>query len=612
MKKITFAISLFLLSASAMAWTIGPMNYQGRLLDNTGIPLTGSYNFKVRIYDAISGGTLKFSENQNSVAVDDGVYSFLISTGTSPTGTWDINLWNTPSLYLEIEVNSQILTPRQLLASAPFAFQANLALTTNNALALGGVSASQYNNTLASICTSGKGKWLELANAGAGACLGIGASFPGPTQVNWNTLTASNDFTNLDLSRANISGIKFGSPTAANMTGTLFAATTYSVAGMSGANLTNTVWDGAIANDVSAFTVIGTTNLTGATMKNMNMSKWNLSSITNEFMMHYFSAAYLSACPAAVWGVAYSPWVCKKMHSTGSQYFMAGFYANFSTTSAAAITTNGEVFLDVDANAFDNVDTGYSRFNGAVLTQSFLNGSFYQADVSYATLRNINFTNTNFNGTFTGSKWENITLANGISMSQNDFTDASLSNVIFYNDPAWINFTRANLKQVDFANNLSGLGGANFTDATLENVRFSVLRIAANAITFDRTRIYGNFQIDHFLNTIDPPLMTFKDISFVGATISGALTDITFTGTIKFQNVVFKNLDLCSTVFPLVDVTAPHDDLLTVKWEGPIECPDGSDVVPSGNLYSNTCNYLARMTQTAVANCTAGVPGALQ
>src|SRR6478609_3727878 len=120
MKKISGFMVLFLLSASAFAWTIGPMNYQGRLLDNAGIPLTGSYNFKVRIYDALSGGTLKFSEQQNNIAVDDGVYSFLVSTGTSPTGTWDINLWNTPSLYLEIEVNSQTLSPRHLLASTRF------------------------------------------------------------------------------------------------------------------------------------------------------------------------------------------------------------------------------------------------------------------------------------------------------------------------------------------------------------------------------------------------------------------------------------------------------------------------------------------------------------
>src|SRR6478736_272553 len=131
------------------------MNYQGRLLDNVGVPVTGSYNFIVRIYDAPTGGTLKFSEQQNSIAVNDGVYSFLVSTGTSPTGSWDINLWNTPTLYLEIEVNSQTLAPRHLLASTPFAFQANLALTTNNALALGGKSAG---NVLQDICTAGKGK----------------------------------------------------------------------------------------------------------------------------------------------------------------------------------------------------------------------------------------------------------------------------------------------------------------------------------------------------------------------------------------------------------------------------------------------------------------------
>src|SRR6478609_9430988 len=136
MKKISSFIVLFILSASAFAWTIGPMNYQGRLLDNAGIPVTGSYNFIVRIYDAASGGALKFSEQQNSIAVNDGVYSFLVSTGTNSTGAWDIALWNTPQLFLEIEVNGQTLSPRHLMAATPYAYQANLALRTNNALAL--------------------------------------------------------------------------------------------------------------------------------------------------------------------------------------------------------------------------------------------------------------------------------------------------------------------------------------------------------------------------------------------------------------------------------------------------------------------------------------------
>src|SRR5690606_13946103 len=130
----------------------------------------------------------------------------------------------------------------------------------------------------------------------------------------------------------------------------------YSVQGMSGANLTSTQWDAAIATDVSAFSVVSTTNLAHATMKNMNMSKWNLSLITSQSRVNMYSAAYLSACPAAVIGyyVGTRVWECKLMRPTGSNYFMVGPYANFSTTSAAAISNNGGMILDLDKDAFDN------------------------------------------------------------------------------------------------------------------------------------------------------------------------------------------------------------------------------------------------------------------
>ena len=59
--------------APSVATPVGPMNYQGRLLDNQGIPVTGNYTFTVRIYNDPVSGTLKYSEVHNNVAVNDGV-----------------------------------------------------------------------------------------------------------------------------------------------------------------------------------------------------------------------------------------------------------------------------------------------------------------------------------------------------------------------------------------------------------------------------------------------------------------------------------------------------------------------------------------------------------
>lgn len=608
MNKTTLSLLLLLLSAPVFAWTIGPMNYQGRLLDNAGVPVTATLPFKVRIYDAASGGTLKFSEQHNSVVVDDGVYSFLVSTGTNSTGAWDIALWNTAQLFMEIEVNSETLTPRHLMAAAPYAFQANLALTTNNALALGGKPSSWFDSTLEAICVSGKGKWLELANDGAGDCLGVGASFPGPTRVNWNTLTASNNFKDLDLSRADISGINFGSPSIANMTNTLFNATTYSVAGMSGANLTNTYWDGAIATDASAFSIASTTNITKATMKNMDMSKWNMSLIVSFTYTQQFSAAFLSACPAANFTASASNlWECRLMRPAGSSYFMLGASGNFSATSAAAINSNGETVLDLDIDAFDNANVGTSNFSGVAVMQDFTNAVMQYSDFSYAKLANITLGATTATGSdFTNSEWDNVVIQTGAALSANDFSNARLSHIKFDVLSNNNNFSYAVLKGVDFNANIQR---PNFTGAVLEDVQISILN--TNPTIFDGTRIHGNFHINS-INSTAAPSMTFKDIVFSNATVSGALTDTNFTGTLTIKNTVFKNLDLCSTSFPLA-ASAPHAELSGVRWEGLVECPDATDVVGSSTLYSGTCNYTTRMTPvSSTTACNTGIPGVLQ
>lgn len=63
----------------------GLINYQGRLTDANGAPVTGSKNFSLSIYDAATGGNLLYTESIGPVTLDaNGVYSFQFgSAGTS-------------------------------------------------------------------------------------------------------------------------------------------------------------------------------------------------------------------------------------------------------------------------------------------------------------------------------------------------------------------------------------------------------------------------------------------------------------------------------------------------------------------------------------------------
>jgi hypothetical protein len=101
------------------------INYQGRLLDNNGIPITQSgMTMVVSIWTAPTAGTKLYQENQ-TVNVDDGVYTFQIGNGTGGTPAWNpASLFNTSSpRFVELTVQGQTLTPRMQLLSAPFTLQ---------------------------------------------------------------------------------------------------------------------------------------------------------------------------------------------------------------------------------------------------------------------------------------------------------------------------------------------------------------------------------------------------------------------------------------------------------------------------------------------------------
>lgn len=71
----------------ASAQVPGLINYQGRLTDSSGAPVTGSKDFSLTIHDAQTGGNLLYTETIGAVTLDDnGVYSFQFGgAGTSNT-----------------------------------------------------------------------------------------------------------------------------------------------------------------------------------------------------------------------------------------------------------------------------------------------------------------------------------------------------------------------------------------------------------------------------------------------------------------------------------------------------------------------------------------------
>lgn len=169
----SFVLACFAFSASAHAVQSIPykMNFQGRLTNTSGITLSGSYDMQLKFYTAATGGSFVWGEtrtaaNGNAVTVTSGLFSVLIGEGTAVTGTaasLQAALAANQTLYLEMTVGTEVLSPRNQVGSAAYAFTADtldgidssaFAQTSSNTTFTGtlGVSAT---NTAAFTVTDG-------------------------------------------------------------------------------------------------------------------------------------------------------------------------------------------------------------------------------------------------------------------------------------------------------------------------------------------------------------------------------------------------------------------------------------------------------------------------
>jgi hypothetical protein len=89
------------------------ISYQGRLTGDDGDPLGGNFTMRFRLYDALSGGSLLFDSGNQTVPVTDGL--FTVSLGVPQSAFDGQGLW------LAIEVDGQLLAPRQAIQPAPYA-----------------------------------------------------------------------------------------------------------------------------------------------------------------------------------------------------------------------------------------------------------------------------------------------------------------------------------------------------------------------------------------------------------------------------------------------------------------------------------------------------------
>ena len=138
---LTVLIMIFMCGAAAFAQTTA-FTYQGRFTDSTAQqPTNGTYTMTFRLFDAATGGN-QIPDNSTTVTsmitVVNGIFTTRLDFGAAAFSA-------TGARYLEIQVGSTVLTPRQEITSTPFA---NRAATADalSANCVGCVTSAQINS----------------------------------------------------------------------------------------------------------------------------------------------------------------------------------------------------------------------------------------------------------------------------------------------------------------------------------------------------------------------------------------------------------------------------------------------------------------------------------
>jgi len=161
---------LVMVPAGAVPQTI---NFQGILKDSAGKPINGTVNLTFSIYDSVSGGTARWSEVQNGVTVEAGIYSVQLGS-VNPI---DYSIFDGSTKYLGVKVGDEELTPRLPMISVPYAFRSE---TTNYATLSGTASSAAYVKGQVSAEASGNDYALFVnggkigIKTGANMCMGTG------------------------------------------------------------------------------------------------------------------------------------------------------------------------------------------------------------------------------------------------------------------------------------------------------------------------------------------------------------------------------------------------------------------------------------------------------
>jgi hypothetical protein len=121
MKRVILLLVLILLISSGYSFAAVPckINYQGRLIKDN-VPVDGQVNMEFKLYTQLTGGTPIKTISLSSVPVYNGLFRVVLDLASG------IDWAAGQTIYLEVKVGNDILTPREELSAYPYAINSHL------------------------------------------------------------------------------------------------------------------------------------------------------------------------------------------------------------------------------------------------------------------------------------------------------------------------------------------------------------------------------------------------------------------------------------------------------------------------------------------------------
>jgi len=185
-EKLIFLVLLILVGIFVQA-VPRILNYQGKLVDSSGVGISGTHTLTFRLYTTESGGSPLWTETE-TLTITNGLFSTLLGNRTPFPDSVNFSV----PYWLEVEIDGETMSPREQLASSPYAIYS----------AQAGSAPIVYSSAADTTRRRGRG---VIFNAGPGATLEdtggeihitldvSGAGGGGPIPTIYDVLVAGSD-----------------------------------------------------------------------------------------------------------------------------------------------------------------------------------------------------------------------------------------------------------------------------------------------------------------------------------------------------------------------------------------------------------------------------------